>query len=70
MPVLTYSQADIDTLKAAIVSGVKKVSYAGPPRREVEYQDIGAMREALASMVASLNGTPSFRLATHRKGFS
>ena len=63
-----WTQADIDTLKAALASGVRRVRYKGPPEREVEYQDLKSMRELLASMVADVNGTGVTRLAVVRKG--
>lgn len=63
-----WTQADIDTLKAAIASGVLSVSYAGPPARSITYQSLAEMRSLLASMIASTsNGTP-YRLAATRKG--
>ena len=64
-----YTQSDIDTLKAAIVSGVLTVDYAGPPRRSITYQSLAAMREQLAAMVAEVNGTTSYRLTKFNKGF-
>ena len=63
-----WTQEDIDTLKAALVSGVRRVRYRGPPEREVEYQDLKSMRELLASMTADVNGSGATRLATVRKG--
>ena len=67
----TWTQADIDTLKAAIVGGVKKVIYDGPPKREVEYQSLSEMRALLADMVSQVNGSasPSRRLSKTKKGF-
>lgn len=64
----TWTQADIDTLKAAIASGVLSVSYAGPPARSIMYQSLGQMRDLLASMERSVSSTPSYRLATTSKG--
>ena len=67
-----WTQADIDTLKAAVASGVLSVEYAGPPKRRVEYQSLGAMRALLAEMRASVaqqNGTQPYRLIATRKGF-
>lgn len=67
-----WSQADIDTLKAAVASGVLSVEYAGPPRRRIEYQSLSEMRKLLAEMTASVarqDGRPSYRLAATRKGF-
>ena len=64
----TWTQADIDILKAAIGSGVLSVSYAGPPQRSITYQSLDAMRRLLAEMVAQVSAAPSYRLATTRKG--
>jgi len=63
-----WTQADIDTLKAAVASGVLEVSYAGPPERRVRYQDLAQMRSLLASMVAQVTGAPRVRYASHSKG--
>lgn len=65
----TWSQADIDTLKAAIASGVLTVRYDGPPGRTVTYQSLKAMRELLASMQRDVKGTKTHRLVTTKKGF-
>jgi len=65
-----WTQADVDTLKAAIVGGVKKVVYDGPPKREVEYQGLPEMRALLAAMVRSVASTSkSRRLVKTKKGF-
>lgn len=68
---MAWTQEDIDTLKAAVVSGVLTVSYAGPPARSITYQSLKEMRDLLAEMTAavssSTNGTP-YRLAKTRKG--
>lgn len=75
----TWTQADIDALKAAILalaSGekVQTVSYGGPPARTVTYHAVNlpAMRELLAEMttdVAQQAGRSSYRLAKTTKGF-
>lgn len=65
---VTYTQAEIDTLKAAIVSGVLTVSYAGPPARTVTYQSLAEMRKLLADMNASVSGSAPYRVAATRKG--
>lgn len=63
-----WTQAEYDTLKAAVASGVLSVSYAGPPQRTLTYQSLAEMRKLLAEMAASLGlGTP-YRLAATRKG--
>ena len=64
-----WTQADITTLKIAIAGGVKRVVYDGPPKREVEYQDLDAMRALLAEMCAEVSGSSNFRRAKHRRGF-
>ena len=67
----TWTQTDIDALKAAIRGGVLEVRFDGPPARKIVYQDLGAMRALLAEMTASVAGASrrSYRLASHRKGF-
>ena len=67
----TWTQAERDTLKAAIASGVLSVTYDGPPRRSVTYQSLDAMRTLLAEMDASIartGGRKSYTLASTRKG--
>jgi hypothetical protein len=64
-----WTQADIDTLKAAVASGVLSVYFEGPPKRMVTYQSLAAMRALLAEMVRQVNGTTSFRRASFSKGF-
>jgi hypothetical protein len=66
-----WTQADIDTLKAAVTTGVLSVTYDGPPRRSVTYQSLDAMRALLSSMQASVNaaaGGSTYRLIATRKG--
>lgn len=67
----TWTQAQIDELKAAIASGVLTVSYSGPPARSVTYQSLKEMRELLAAMLedsARAAGGRSYVLAGTRKG--
>lgn len=64
----SWTQADIDTLRAAIATGVLSVSYAGPPQRSITYQSTSAMLQALALMERAVNGTTSYRRAVTRKG--
>lgn len=64
-----WTQEEIDTLKAAVASGVLTVRYAGPPAREVTYQSLAAMRALLASMVQDVSGAPTYRLIATKKGF-
>lgn len=67
-----WTDADIDTLKAAIASGVLTVSYSGPPARTITYQSTAAMLQVLAEMraeVANASGTRRrFRYVRVRKG--
>lgn len=68
----TWTQQQIDTLRAAVASGILEVTFEGPPRRTVRYQTLGEMRDQLASMEASASraaGRPSVRLVATRKGF-
>lgn len=69
---ITWTQSDIDTLKAAIASGVLSVSYAGPPARSITYQSMEAMLQALALMEQSVSAaagtSTNYRLASTRKG--
>jgi hypothetical protein len=75
----TWTQADVDRLKAAIVAlacgeAVQQVRFDGPPARSVTYQpaDLGAMRTLLAVMTADVErqgGTrKGYTLAATRKG--
>lgn len=70
MSTTIWTQADIDTLKAAVASGVLEVEYRGPPARRIEYQSLDAMRRLLAEMVAQVAGPSrvSRRYAAHGKG--
>lgn len=66
---MAYSQTDIDTLKAAIASGVLTVKFSD---RMVTYQSIREMREALGAMqqeVDSAAGKTTYTLVNTRKGF-
>lgn len=69
----TWTQADVDALKAAVASGVLSVRYDGPPGRTVTYQSLDAMRSLLAEMIAVVGdaaGTRTpYRFAATRKGF-
>lgn len=66
-----WTQEDLDTLKAAVRSGVLTVSYNGPPARTVTYQSLDAMRSLLAEMRREVSGstTRGYRLGRVRKGF-
>jgi hypothetical protein len=69
---VTYTQAEIDALKAAIASGILTVRFSGPPERTVQYQSTQAMIEALSQMVAQTNNAAgtrrSIRVAIVKKG--
>ena len=43
---MALSQSDVDAIKAAIVSGVRRVKFADG--REVEYRTVDEMKQALA----------------------
>jgi len=64
-----WTQADIDSLKKAIASGVLTVRYDGPPARGVTYQNLSEMRKLLAEMVREVGGGRRTRVASHSKGF-
>jgi len=64
---MAWTQAEIDTLQAAVTSGVLTVTYDGPPRRSITYQSLAEMRSLLATMTASVSGSPRFRLASTNK---
>jgi hypothetical protein len=58
-----WTQADIDTLRAAIATGILSVEYSGPPARRVQYQSLAAMRDLLAEMVADVGTAAGTRRA-------
>lgn len=66
---MSWTQAEIDTLRAAIASGVLTVKYAGPPAREITYQSLDAMRSLLAEMTRQVASSPSYRRVSWSKGF-
>lgn len=68
----TWTQSDIDTLKAAIASGVQTVTYSGPPSRTVTYHSLTEMRSLLASMIQDVStqtGYVGHSVASTKKGF-
>jgi hypothetical protein len=67
--VVIWTEADLQTLKAAIASGVLSVSYAGPPQRSITYQSLAEMRKLLAEMVQQVHRPATVRLVAHRRGF-
>ena len=66
---MSWTQADIDSLRKAVVSGVLVVRYDGPPARSVTYQNATEMRGILGTMEAQVNNINKTRLASHKKGF-
>lgn len=71
MPTLTWTQDDLDKLKAAVGGGVLEVEYEGPPKRRIRYQSLAEMRDLLTAMagaVAAASGQGSYRLAATKKG--
>ena len=53
---MTYTEAHIAALKAAIAQGVRKVSYeSGGEKREVTYQSLAEMERTLGRMEAEVN---------------
>ena len=67
----TWTQADVDSLKAAVASGLLSVRYDGPPSRMITYQSLAEMRALLSEMVADVAvaaGRSSYVLAATRKG--
>jgi len=70
MPSLTWTQEDLDKLKAAVASGIMTVTYEGPPRRSITYQSLSEMRDLLAEMAGAINAASGsgYRLAATRKG--
>jgi hypothetical protein len=67
-----WTQTDVDALKVAVASGVLTVTYDGPPRRSITYQNLNDMRALLASMIQDVAATAGssvpYRLAATRKG--
>lgn len=53
---MAWSQSDIDTLKAAMAKGVKRVRYSSG---EVEYQSVSEMMDLLRTMERELNADSS-----------
>ena len=66
---VTWTQADINSLKDAIKGGVLSVSYAGPPQRSMTYQNLDSMRKLLAEMIRDVNEPQRFRRVQVKRGF-
>jgi hypothetical protein len=74
--VATWTQADIDKLRAAVLAlaageSVLTVNYGGPPSRSVTYRstDLPQMRSLLAEMTREVSSAPTHRLVQWNKGF-
>lgn len=65
----TWTQAEVDVLKAAVASGVLTVQYDGPPKRTLTYQSLAEMRSLLAEMQRSVGAVTKYRLVKTTKGF-
>ena len=69
----TWTQSDVDTLAAAIATGVLSVEYSGPPARRVQYHSLKEMRDLLAEMRAAVGDAAGTRQGYRRasmKGFN
>ncbi len=66
---MSWTQADIDSLRKAVVSGALVVRYDGPPARSITYQNLTEMTNLLGRMEAEVKGLNKTRLASHKKGF-
>lgn len=72
---MAWTQQDLDQVRAAVVTlaiGKRpvKISFAGPPAREVDYAvaQLPELRSLLAEMERQLGGGPKYRLASTSKG--
>jgi hypothetical protein len=67
-----WTQADVDSLKTAVASGVLTVSYSGPPARTVTYQNAAEMWALLArvrdEVLHDSNQKTRYRWGSTRKG--
>jgi len=63
---MAWTQTQIDTLQAAIASGVLTVRYAD---RSVTYQSLSEMRSLLTEMRREATASPGYRLVGTNKGF-
>jgi hypothetical protein len=70
---VSWTSADVITLRTAIASGVLTVHYAGPPARTITHHSLSEMRSLLAEMIADVETTAgtrrTYRLASTSKGF-
>ena len=69
---MAWNAADLASLETAIKSGVLTVVYDGPPRRQITYQDLDALKrlrdEMVREIAASSTTRVTYRLAGHSKG--
>lgn len=68
---MSWTQADIDTLRAAIATGARRVKFgAGPDARETEFRSLSDMRATLAMIEAEVAGAapaPRVSYIEHRR---
>lgn len=62
---MAWSQADRDSLAAAIASGVRRTRLGG---HDTEFHDLAEMRALLAEMDRQLSSAPNYRVAATSKG--
>ena len=67
---MTWTQQEIDELRAAIASGIVEVTYSGPPSHTVKYHSLVEMRSLLAEMTRQVSGAAPYRLISTNKGFN
>lgn len=65
---MALTQADIDALEKAIVSGVKKVKFSD---RETEFRDLKEMKQILNDARASVTGKrrEAYRFEAYERGY-
>ena len=66
---MAWSQADIEALEAAMASGVKRVLFDGPPKREKEFHSLSEMDALLSRMKRELASPPPYRRVKFGRGF-
>jgi hypothetical protein len=68
---MAWTQSDIDTLKAAIATGARRVRYgSGPDAHEVEYRSLADMNATLEAMIAEVSpskATPRVSYVAHHR---
>ncbi|WP_316207586.1 MULTISPECIES: phage head-tail joining protein [unclassified Bradyrhizobium] len=71
---MAWTQKDIDTLKAAIATGARRVRYgSGPDAHEVEYRSLDDMNATLSQMIAEVSPqtvAPARTVGTYNSGLS